>query len=49
MTWQQIEGWFDFELLYNEVLNRAPSGSMILEVGTYRKKHSFPAFTIWEK
>lgn len=34
-TWQNIYGWFDFADLYEEAVAKAPSGGVLVEVGTW--------------
>jgi predicted O-methyltransferase YrrM len=33
--YQQIEGWFDFQNLYSEMVERYPSGSHFVEIGAW--------------
>jgi cephalosporin hydroxylase len=34
-SWQDIDGWFDFEDLYYEAVSKAPPGAILVEVGTW--------------
>lgn len=35
MSWQDIPGWFDFEDLYEEIVEQLPEGAKIVEVGCW--------------
>lgn len=37
-TYDSIEGWFDFEELYKDLINLAPSHRLIIEVGVWKGK-----------
>ncbi len=39
--YQQVDGWFDFEDIYREMVHRFPSGSKFVEVGVYKGRSSF--------
>jgi predicted O-methyltransferase YrrM len=36
--WKQAEGWFNYHLFYNTILNDLKDGDTIVEVGTYKGK-----------
>ena len=37
--WHNIQGWFDFQDIYDEMISRAPQeGAIFIEVGTWRGK-----------
>lgn len=35
MNYQDIEGWFNFQDIYDEAVRTFPSGSIFVEIGTY--------------
>lgn len=35
MVWSEIPGWFDFAAVYDEAVDRFPSGSTFVEVGVF--------------
>lgn len=39
--YQDIDGWFDFETLYSEAVERMPFGAKMVEVGVYKGRSCF--------
>lgn len=39
--YQEVDGWFDFEDIYREMVATFPSGSKFVEVGVYKGRSSF--------
>jgi len=35
MTWQEIQGWFDFQLVYEQAVAEAQPGDVLVEVGCW--------------
>lgn len=37
-TWQDIEGWFDFQDIYDKAVENAKDGDLFVEIGVYKGK-----------
>lgn len=38
MHWEKIQGWFTFKQLYDNMINKFPTGSTFVEIGTWKGK-----------
>ena len=38
LTWEQIDGWFDFEMIYDAAVDAAVDGDVFVEIGVYKGK-----------